>query len=86
MDTPCDFLFPDVDDHEASLFLCDCLCFIIDKDIDHGPSCVSEATVLRLATESGVVAHPPGLSPVVGFNLHFQSTGVCGSTPRKGTG
>ena len=68
-----DFLFPYVDDHEASLTLCDCLCFIMDKGIDHCPTCVSEATALRLATESGVVAHPPGLSPVVGFNLHFQN-------------
>jgi len=50
----CVGLFPDVDDHEVSLTLCDCLCFIMDKGIDHCPSCVSEATALRLATKSGV--------------------------------
>jgi len=28
-------LFSDVDEHEVSLTLCDCLCFIMDKGIDH---------------------------------------------------
>jgi len=51
-------LFSDVDDHEVSLTLCDCLCFIMDKGIDHCPSYVSEATTLRLAIESGVSRGP----------------------------
>ena len=69
-------LFSDVDDHDLPLTLCDCLCFIMHKGIDHCPSCVSEATSLRLATESGV-SRGPEWSPVVGFNLHSKSTGVC---------
>jgi len=63
-------LFPDVDEHEVSPTLCDCLCFIMDKGIDHCPSCVSEVTDLRFVTESGVSC---GWSPVVGLNLHFQN-------------
>ena len=45
----------------------------MDKGIDHCSSCVSEATVLRLASESGVVVQPSGWSPAVGFNLHFKN-------------
>ena len=64
----------DIDNQdEVSLTLCNCICLIMDKGIDYCSSCVSEATALMLASESGVTAQPPGWSHAVGFNFHFHN-------------